>query len=161
MILSGTIIFAINNNSFFYEATQGERYKIFIIPPYVPHSIQAISRYIMVSICIDKKIINMISHTQLRADVINLLSRTINLDIEKQDEVMQCLNELISYHNNLCAPKTIFIDNLRKQLEEFPEQKFSVQAMAQAAFISKYQFIRNFKKEIGLTPHQFQLQNRI
>ncbi len=33
--------------------------------------------------------------------------------------------------------------------------------MAQNTFISKYHFIRNFKTEIGLTPHQFQIQNRI
>ncbi len=33
--------------------------------------------------------------------------------------------------------------------------------MAQNTFISKYHFIRCFKAEVGLTPHQFQLQNRI
>ena len=33
--------------------------------------------------------------------------------------------------------------------------------MAQNAFISKYHFIRSFKSEVGLTPHQFQVQNRI
>jgi AraC-like DNA-binding protein len=33
--------------------------------------------------------------------------------------------------------------------------------MAQNAFISKYHFIRSFKAEVGLTPHQFQIQNRI
>ena len=33
--------------------------------------------------------------------------------------------------------------------------------MAQNAFVSKYHFIRRFKAEVGLTPHQFQLQNRI
>ena len=33
--------------------------------------------------------------------------------------------------------------------------------MAKNAFISKYHFIRTFKAEAGLTPHQFQLQNRI
>ena len=29
------------------------------------------------------------------------------------------------------------------------------------AFVSKYHFIRSFKAEVGITPHEFQLQNRI
>lgn len=33
--------------------------------------------------------------------------------------------------------------------------------MAQNAFLNKYHFIRSFKAEAGLTPHQFQIQNRI
>ena len=28
-------------------------------------------------------------------------------------------------------------------------------------YISQYHFIRSFKKQIGLTPHQFKMQNRI
>lgn len=50
---------------------------------------------------------------------------------------------------------------MRKKLEAFPEEKISVDEMAQSAFSSKYHFIRNFKQEVGLTPHQFQIQNRI
>ena len=46
-------------------------------------------------------------------------------------------------------------------MELYPETKFSIEEMAQNAFISKYHFIRSFKAEVGLTPHQFQLQNRI
>ena len=33
--------------------------------------------------------------------------------------------------------------------------------MAQAAFVSKYHLIRRFKQAVGLTPHQFQMQNRV
>ena len=54
-----------------------------------------------------------------------------------------------------------FIDNWKKNLELHPEKKMSVDEMAQDSFISKYHFIRSFKAEVGLTPHQFQLQNRI
>lgn len=46
-------------------------------------------------------------------------------------------------------------------MELHPESKLSIEEMAQKAFISKYHFIRSFKAEVGLTPHQFQVQNRI
>lgn len=54
-----------------------------------------------------------------------------------------------------------YIDKLKRQLELFPENKFSVEAMADAALKSKYYFIRRFKEIVGLTPHRFQIQNRI
>lgn len=46
-------------------------------------------------------------------------------------------------------------------MELYPEPKVSIEEMDQNAFVSKYHFIRSFKAEVGLTPHQFQLQNRI
>ena len=39
--------------------------------------------------------------------------------------------------------------------------KLSIDEMAQSLYISKYHFIRSFKQAVGLTPHQFQIQNRI
>lgn len=53
------------------------------------------------------------------------------------------------------------VSGLKQRIERYPESKFSVEEMARAAFTSKYHFIRSFKKEVGLTPHQFQIQNRI
>ncbi len=161
MILDGTITFTINNQSLLYEASRGKENKIFVIPPYVPHSIQAISRYTMVSLCINKKMVSMLNDPKLRTCVINLLSNRVHLDIEKQNQIMKCLDKLALYENNVFEPKTMLIDHLKEQLEVFPDQKLSVQDMAQIAYTSKYQFIRNFTKEIGLTPHQFQIQNRI
>lgn len=56
---------------------------------------------------------------------------------------------------------TSLVSGLKQRIERYPESKFSVEEMARAAFTSKYHFIRSFKKEVGLTPHQFQIQNRI
>ena len=39
--------------------------------------------------------------------------------------------------------------------------KLSIDEMARSSYISKYHFIRSFKKAVGLTPHQFQIQNRV
>ena len=46
-------------------------------------------------------------------------------------------------------------------LETYPETTVNIKKMADSAFMSKYHFIRKFKKETGLTPRQFQVQNKI
>ncbi len=53
------------------------------------------------------------------------------------------------------------MDSLRAQLELEPEHRYNLDDMAALMFTSKYSLIRTFKAEVGLTPHQFQIQNRI
>lgn len=42
-----------------------------------------------------------------------------------------------------------------------PEQEITVSTLSKDIFISEYHLIRKFKKYIGMTPHQFHIQNRI
>ncbi|NLL78291.1 MAG: helix-turn-helix transcriptional regulator [Clostridiales bacterium] len=60
-----------------------------------------------------------------------------------------------------CPAKPSPFDILKSELEQAPEKQLTIEEMANMTHISKYHFIRSFKQEIGLTPHQFQLQNRI
>lgn len=50
---------------------------------------------------------------------------------------------------------------LKEKLEQFPEEDNSISELARLAFCSKYHFIRKFKQDVGMTPHQFLMQNRI
>ena len=71
----------------------------------------------------------------------------------------------------ICLPNTktnIFNANTNKlwfelteQIKNQPEQALNLDEMAQAVYLSKYHFLRCFKQTVGLTPHQFQLQNRV
>ena len=71
---------------------------------------------------------------------------------------MEIVAEL--YRNYKNTPKT-GIDQISKSIVEKPENKIEISKLADDIFISKYYFIRKFKKEIGLTPHRFYIQNRI
>lgn len=53
------------------------------------------------------------------------------------------------------------LDFIKKQLEQQPQLSFSLDEMARTVHLSKYHFLRCFKQAFGLTPHQFQLQNRV
>lgn len=99
-----------------------------------------------------------------------LLPDALHKEKISQNQIIYLLNRLnlaVKFYS-LTAPADLhpcsqnpLITHYKKQLELYPENKFSIEEMAKNAFISKYHFIRTFKAEAGLTPHQFQLQNRI
>ncbi|MDE6980444.1 MAG: AraC family transcriptional regulator, partial [Lachnospiraceae bacterium] len=47
------------------------------------------------------------------------------------------------------------------RMMQTPEQELSIETLAADIFVSKYYLIRKFKSSIGMTPHQFCIQNRI
>lgn len=159
IILDGSVVLTTNRETRIYK--QNETFAIF---PYVPHSISAHDSYSLLSLCIDKNVINSIDITTIQNDIALLLTQALNMGKINQYQILQLLNRLdeiadssdwqLKNHNP-------YIHDLKRQLELYPECKLTVEEMAQNAFISKYHFIRSFKAEVGLTPHQFQIQNRI
>lgn len=119
MVLEGSILLTRNSSPHSYK-----QFDTFLIPPYMPHSIEAQGPYTLLSLCIHK-------------------------------------DRLASFGKGQPENTASFMDGLRTQLELVPEIPFSIDEMAHSACISKYHFIRSFRREVGLTPHQFQMQNRI
>lgn len=159
IVLGGSIVLTTNNEVKTYEKNQ-----TFIIFPYMPHSISAHSSYTLLSLCIDKNAVTQYATDIIRNNAATLLMDTLSTEKINQCQILQllnCLNSLVGYSDWYSDNQNPFINNLKKRLELYPESKFSIEKMAQNAFISKYHFIRSFKAEVGLTPHQFQLQNRI
>lgn len=50
---------------------------------------------------------------------------------------------------------------LADKIIDHPEQELPIETLATHIFVSKYYLIRKFKSSIGMTPHQFCIQNRI
>lgn len=165
IVLDGAIVFTADNNTKIYEKNQ-----TFVICPYMPHSISAYSRYTLLSLCIDKNITAHYTANEIRSAITALLMSTPYTEKVNPYPILQLLNCLnpdtvfdssSANSDRHCHIQNPFIHNLKRQLELYPENKFSIKEMAQNAFVSKYHFIRSFKAEVGITPHQFQLQNRI
>jgi len=159
MVLDGSILLTTNQSTKVYDKNQ-----TFVILPYMPHSISTHDSYTLLSLCIDKSLIYKCTIDTVKNNIIHLVGDALDENRINQTQVIQLLNCLSMFTDMPTLTSGIdnpFIDGLKKQLELCPEDKFSVDEMAQNAFISKYHFIRSFKSEVGLTPHQFQVQNRI
>ncbi|MCH5271476.1 MAG: helix-turn-helix transcriptional regulator [Lachnospiraceae bacterium] len=136
---------------------------ILVIPPYLPHSILATNKYSMLSLCISRQTLESVEYISIKETIIKMLSFITSLDnlYLYINDIFQILHDLSLNKGDKHTPMMDIVSVVREQLELFPEEKISIDEMAQLAFVSKYHFIRNFKQEVGLTPHQFQLQNRI
>ncbi|MCI8495154.1 MAG: helix-turn-helix transcriptional regulator [Lachnospiraceae bacterium] len=159
IILDGSVLLNTNQETKIY--TQNET---FAILPYVPHSILANNSYTLLSLCIDKSLINNVDIMVIQNNIALLLAQALNIEEIKPYQILLILKRLNEstdiFHCNF-KKHISHIDDLKKQLELYPERKLTVEEMAQNTFTSKYHFIRSFKTEVGLTPHQFQIQNRI
>ena len=160
LVLQGTIILERKESK--YKCIEDD---LFIISPYEPHSIEPLNgRYTLLSLCINKKVIK---NSNLE-EVIHAIKSTSEKLVENgviDDSRMLAITEAVGvvfgefwdYEND----KNEIILQTSAIIEENPETEFKLDEMSQSIFISKYYFIREFKKNIGLSPHNFQIQNRI
>ena len=159
IILDGSAALTTNKETRTYK--QNETFTIF---PYEPHSISAHDSYSLLTLCIDKNAVNNADVITIQKHIGLLLMQALNMGKINQYQILQllsCLDKTSDSSNWQLKIHTPYIHDLKRQLELYPECKLSVEEMAQNAFLSKYHFIRSFKAEVGLTPHQFQIQNRI
>lgn len=159
IILDGSVIPTTNKETRAYKPNE-----TFAIFPYEPHSISAHDSYSLLTLCIDKNAVNNADVITIQKRIGLLLMQALNIGKINQYQILQilnCLDETSDSSNWQLKIHTPYIHDSKRQLELYPECKLTVEEMAQNAFISKYHFIRSFKAEVGLTPHQFQIQNRI
>ena len=159
IVLKGSIILTANREIKTYKKDE-----TFAILPYVPHSISANDSYTLLSLCLDKNVVKQYTTDIIQNNIVTLLADVLSMEKINQNQILQllnCLNALVDFSDWHHDNHNPFINDLKRQLELYPESRFSVEEMAQKAFVSKYHFIRSFKAEVGLTPHHFQIQNRI
>lgn len=146
------------------EALKHENSDVFITTPYETHSIVSGEKgYSMITICISKEFAKQYSLDIVNREVSRLVKNLIKKKIlsDKQlKKVSDAINELyrMNYHEEIIDKSIVFI---KERVENHPEQEFPLQELSEEIFLSKYYFVRAFKKSVGLTPHKFQIQNRI
>jgi len=135
----------------------------YVIPPYETHGIQSIfGVYTLITACISKDLVKEYnSKDALLQKITNLFYANRLITSEQCAIFSNAIDIVFSDNVNLEENLSEEIIVARNYLEKAPENIMSIEQLSQNVFISKYHFIRKFKKSVGLTPHHFQIQNRI
>lgn len=136
---------------------------IFTIPPYESHSLISNNKVSMISMCIKKQIVYTLAHTSYQKLMETTLTEIANILDFKEAQYSLFYQYALEIYNHFHAhqEKENPIKISRNKIEQFPEYESTVEQFANEIYTSKYHYIRKFKEKSGLTPHQFQIQNRI
>lgn len=160
IVIDGEIIIETNAEKFVCKSDN-----IFTIPMDVPHSIKPLSdsSYTMLSFCIHQ---DYLVYTDV--DNIKLLMDRKLKQLFGEEEIVAVYSELLSDGWMLLLADKLknmtsdsYSKDVKHMLLEVPETSISIEDISNKICVSSFHMIRQFKKEVGLTPHQFQIQCRI
>lgn len=137
----------------------------FIIPPYAPHKISSSGKNnTLITVCVGTALVNAYAFKlilPIREKLSNLLLANKLINPEQIGDFATAVELLFLSTFSAKQPPTEEIIDTRDYLEKTPEDTTSIELLARRMYTSKYHFIREFKRYVGLTPHRFQMQNRI
>ncbi|HEJ8502607.1 TPA: AraC family transcriptional regulator [Klebsiella oxytoca] len=85
-------------------------------------------------------------------------------DAAVEEALLLCLMQVCQFH--LCARRPGKIGSpaivlARQYLDDAPEEKISLEALARLCGLSRFQLIRGFARATGITPHAYLIQSRV
>lgn len=146
------------------QARLCERYGFFVVRPLEPHAVKMEAESELVSLCIRKDFLEEKAFVHVNDMIRNVLAEMREMGVIDEREQECFIEAIVSlYHEGLETQHASLaqIECLKNKIIDYPEQELTLSEMSEEAYISKYHLIRKFKNGIGLTPHQFQIQNRI
>ena len=154
-VLQGSVILKQNGQDNCYQANTQ-----FIIPPYLPHQLCLKEDATIFSICIKTSYLNTVSLGKLTETLkknFDLLRLQYSVTLPSPMLLAEKLQE--KFQPQLPTEKTNSpITQIRQQIEKTPENiVFNWKNIP----INQYRFIRLFKKNTGLSPQKFLIQNRV
>ena len=129
---------------------------IFVVTPYQNHSLHSDQPVTMISMCIKKELFQL-SKSIFESEISkasDILDHSIK-DLFFRTALNTYFNTVDSFEGEYS------VINSRLYIESFPENEYNVDYYADMSYMSKYHYIRIFRKYAGLTPHKFIIQNRI
>ncbi len=159
MVMQGTIAVCLENRK-----VMCYRGDMFIIPPYVTHSVRQGRDARLLSMCVGTAFIGETDLETAEGIVQALLREAMEQDIfgkEQGEKLLTSMQTVYRLRDNGRKEMDADIKILADKITSHPEQELPIETLAADIFVSKYYLIRKFKSSIGMTPHQFCIQNRI
>lgn len=151
LVLSGRVTLKLDN-----EVKVFSQYSFFVINPYEIHELLLPESYNLLSLCIHVDLVTKYKSIDLYKMLIEFL---FHLPLKINSTLLQnAVNALYQCKLELLDNK---INSSANRLRKDPESDANIQYMANEVYLSKFHYIKVFKKNIGITPHKFRLQNRI
>lgn len=152
LVLCGQITLKCNGKFTVYPSDS-----FFIVTPYQVHALLLSEVYDMISICVHKNLIT--EHTP--TELFDVLSQRLTPLLPNVNCVLLATAIDAMYDCKASQPLDGAILSSAYSLWRNPEKNSSLQGMADEVCYSLYHYIKRFKQHIGITPHKFQLQNRV
>jgi AraC-type DNA-binding domain-containing proteins len=149
---------------------QGEKYEcttddLFIILPYMVHSITPCTKtYSMITLCIRTVFLDDCNLIQGKTILANLTDQLVcdgTLSAAQTEAFTDALEMVYNLYANEDFSPDDAISETKDFIESQPESNITLDTLSEKIFVSKYYLVREFKKNVGLSPHRFQIQNRI
>lgn len=153
-----------------------EKNNVYFIPPFIEHKILSINKmqYGYTVICLNNDFIerynNVLLHKYVNKDekvgmrILNICKRFDNTNNYKQleNDIKQFLEENIEIVcNSIQQIHNTVVLSAVSLIKEHLEESFDLQKISDYTHISKYHLLRLFKKQMGVAPYQFYIQEKV
>ncbi len=159
MVMQGTVTVCLENRE--VACYRGD---MFIIPPYVTHSVRQGRDARLLSMCVGTAFIEETDLETAEGIVQELLRAAAKQGIfgkEQEEKLLASVRTVYCLRDNGRKEMDAGIKIVTDKITSHPEMELPLETLAADIFVSKYYLIRKFKSSIGMTPHQFCIQNRI
>lgn len=159
VVMQGTVTVCLENGE--VACRRGD---VFIIPPYAIHSVCQGRDARLLSMCVGTAFIEETDRETAETIAQDLLRDVTTQGIfgwEQREKLLASVRMVYRLRDNGRKEMDAGIKILADKIISHPEQELPIETLAADIFVSKYYLIRKFKSSIGMTPHQFCIQNRI
>ncbi len=159
VVMQGTVTLCLENR----EAVC-RRGDMFIIPPYIVHSVRQGRDARLLSMCVGTALIEETDLETVEGIVQELLREAMEQDIfgrEQREKLLTSVRTVYRLRDKGRKEMDAGIKTVADKMTSHPEMALPLETLAADIFVSKYYLIRKFKSSIGMTPHKFCIQNRI
>ena len=130
--------------------------ELFILNPHEAHRLSASRPYALLNLCVDVQMLATPGSMEVIARRLSMLCRDGWLHGPEHTTLVAALDRTV-----ITPAGNDALDELRAFLETHPEENLSLDDLAKRTRLDKFQLIRRFRSHYGLTPHRFQMQNRL